>query len=246
MKFYQFFSMNVKRSTMGWCLLFTSLVLGTNLQRGFAQQIITQKENRDQAYHHLQKLEEGVLIVVLKTDYRKKEELQRILDNDSSSKKTKKKAKKRLEKSNQERSVLHEELISAFHQTYTFSAFRCIYDADLGDFKSGKRGLFINENLEKDPSILLEEKLPFYYAHEEYTKSSDGVRVLSYIIFDEERNRLPPPFPSVKITDLGPAMLLRSVFDKNEYKSGFAIVERLDYLLKHRMATLRQKAEKSR
>lgn len=220
-------------------ILWMIVIFLVNVQQADAQQVISTSTDRAIAYNHLSQLQKGTLVMVLKSDNKKRTELQKVIDSKKSSASQRRRAEKQLKNSIRDRNKFHFDLIDGFAQAYTFSDYRWIYDSDLVEFMDGEKGLLLDNKLNRDENIEIKTDGAVYYAREGYTQSSESARVLSYIVYDSESKQLKFPFPSVKISNIGPAMIFRSLFDKTEYRDGISIVERFDYLLKHRMASLR-------
>ena len=218
-------------------LLFMAVIL-INSVPASAQQWSASSEEKLQAYEQLIDLQGGMLVVVLKADRKKMTQLKKILANENTKPNQKKKAEKQLKKSMREKKNFHLDLVKSFQLIYTFSDNRFIYDHDVVHAMDGQPGLFLNEDLEYDRTLVISKNQSVYYAREGYS-STDGSRVLSYMVYDDAGAELGYPFPSVKLTDVGPALLYRSIFEGSDYRPASTIVERFDYLLKHRMAILR-------
>jgi hypothetical protein len=230
------------KTAIGASIVFYSLIFLVASSKVSAQQWSATDEEKITAYQHLLDLKDGILIIVLKADQKKIIELRKIIDSQTAKPSQKRRAEKHLKKVLRDKRNFHLDLVESFHQIYTFSKFQIIYDHDLSAYMDGQTGLFLNRTLEYDPLLEVSEEDNVYYAREGYTNMS-GDRVLSYIVYDAEGIELDFPFPSVKLTDVGPAMLYRSIFEKSDYRPASSIVERFDFLLKHRMATLRAAVE---
>ncbi len=204
-----------------------------------AQQLITEHEDRVAAYQHLTQLRNGTLIVLLKSGAEQVAELEDIISGDKSTASQKKRAEKMLKRLKKEKAQFHSDLISAFNELYTFSEYTFVYDKDLLGFKDGNLNVQLGKDLKPANKEIVGEP---YYMKEEYTNPQDGARILSFIIYDKENNRIKHPFPSVKISDTGPVMMLKLIFDSSSdhYREASDIVERLDYKLKHRLAKLQE------
>lgn len=197
-----------------------------------------------EALTHLQQLQQGTLVFVLKSDAKKREALQTVIDHPNTSSSQRKRAEKQLKTSIRDKHNFHSDLVKALRQTYTFSDYRLIYDNDLTQFMTSfDAGNLLTDELKRDERITLTKTKPVYYAKEEYTDYASSSRVLSYVIYDENNEQTKAPFPTVKVSNLGPAMLIKSIFNKSDYRDGIVIAERLDYMLKHRMATLSNEEE---
>lgn len=226
------------RTTLRASILLILTILFSNTPIATAQQLTSSLEQKRIAYEQLIDLESSTLLVVLKSDQKKIKALTKIINNNSAKPSQKRKAQKQLKKTLRERTDFHDQLIESFHEIYTFSKFRFMYDHDLANFKNGQTGLFLDRKAQYDQSILIQDKSNIYYAIEGYS-SHEGSRVLSYIVHNSQGKALDFPFPSVKLTSVGPALLYRSIFEKSDYRDANVIVERFDYLLKHRLVKLR-------
>ena len=205
-----------------------------------AQQWIASTSDKKEAYQHLKTLQEANLIFVLNTESKKLNELERIQSDPKSTKGAKKRAAKQSKKIAIQRRQFSLELAQALDTIYTFSPYRLIFDYDLKDHLDGQKHLFLTPDLGYYNDSTHVSSSISYFAREGYMDGSEGARTLSYIVYDNNFDVMRFPFPSVKITDVGPAMLIRSIFEKNEYRPGSSIIKRLDELLHHRLAMLEE------
>ncbi len=237
MKLLNRFSIDRPSWSMGAAVLSIILAIG---MPSHAQQLIATDEEKQIAFQELSRLQKGTLVVVLKSDKKQLDALDDVIQSEKSNRGQKKRAMKQRKKLMEGRKGFQADLVKAFYNLFTFSDFVVVFDHDLTKFKDDvEEGVFLNKKLEYDSSIELKEG-DIFFAREGYTDPQEGARVLSYIVYDDENNRLDHPFPSVKISNLGPTMILKGVFENSDYRNADLVVERFDYKLKHRMATLRE------
>ncbi len=236
---------DAKTQTGRLTLLIISIFFSIN-HVTFGQQWISSKASKTETYHHLSRLQTGTLIVVLKSDKKKLDELQNLASSQTASSSQKRKAEKQYKKAKKQRESFHLDLTQAFKDAYTFSDYRFIHDHDLSAFLNGDKHLFVDHELRYNVTMDQTDSTALYFAREGYTSDTESSRVLAYVVHDAEGHALASPFPSVKLTDVGPALLFRSLFEGTEYRKGSVIAERFDYLLRHRMAVLKEQIEKAK
>lgn len=152
----------------------------------------------------IEDLKEGVLVVRLKSNNRKINALQESIaknpnDNDN--------LKRQLKLAKAESKQEGKAIIQAFKAEYSFSEVVFMHDTASMALKKGQRkGLFLDEKLEKLPDLSLENRFLCLLASGKSASGAEGFKIL-----DATLEELPQPFPSfVRLNTLG--YLMNSIF----------------------------------
>lgn len=232
-------STNSWKTVISRQFLLTALIFLGMFRQIDAQQLLTSADDKEQALYHLSQLEKGTLIILLKGDKKKREELQRVIQSESSTAAQRKHARKQYDASVENRKNFQLELAQALRSFYSFSDYRLLYDHDLQLLLDHSETNFLNDSLEVSQSISISDTSATYLLKEEY---QDGV--LSFVLYDFNSNQIPYPAPTVKLTPAGPALIFRSIFNNSDYRKASNIVERFDHTLHERLEALKLYKEK--
>ena len=223
---------------IGFSVILVILLSACLSMRSNAQLVYSQ-EDYQTAHEHLEKLQEGTLVVILKSSKKKLDLLEENMNNPQLSRSEKKRARKMHEKEQAERQYVLDSLIAAIKAFYKFSDYRFVYDTDLDSLRAGSDGYFLDENRQYDKAIELDRTRPYYYLMERYTPDLDGSRVYALVFLDDNLKVLKPPFPYfIKLIKVGPVALARLLVKKSAYVSLVTTITRLDKRLHSRLESI--------
>jgi hypothetical protein len=154
------------------------------------------KNRRSFAAESIRELKGGILVVRLSTNNRKLTELERLANNAELKASNREKFSSMAETVKAETRLENRQLMEAFAEKYTFSEVLFMYDTSIQALKNGvRKGIFLNGNLEPDPSLSLadEQWLMAYYGE---PISSGKTFVEGLVISDRKLDMMPDPFPS--------------------------------------------------
>ena len=181
-------------------------------------------------------IKNGALIVQLPTRTKKLNKMREVLNNPNTDANSKERLQLLIDKTEQTTANDNRLLVENLHKIYTFSKFYVLYDTEMEAFEKGSRkGIFLNEKMEIDPSIELTEK-EYCFLMEGLTSSGTQNyknSLEAFIILNQNKQRLINPFPyyyrinSLKYT-------VNSIFDKKNAKGRHLgdIVKKLNVRLK--------------
>ncbi len=186
-------------------------------------------ERKKIAEQAIEDLKGGTLILRLKSKHNKISKLKELLANPNLKDATKDRLNNNLKTTIDEKDRFNSSLIEAFETYYNFSNVFYMYDTASVDLKDGQRsGIFLNKNLELDPSI----KIPsgkFFVIKIGTTDSSTTTGVEALVLMDEKFMDLAPPFPYyVRINSI--SRLFTRIFNHRNLvrKDSTAIVQKLE------------------
>lgn len=196
---------------------------------------IAQNEQWDMtASDHIEAMQSGSLIVLLKSEHKKIEALQSIANDTRQSNRQRKKAKKLIEKTIQSRDHFHRQLIQGMHRYFTIAPTYFISDYQLDAFRSGDPHILLDSTLQTLGVTAQELKSPFYFAREGFTSGSQGAQTHVYAIYDAAMNPI-HSLPAVKITRIGFDAWLKLLVGKSTYRDGNKIAESWNSMLLKRL-----------
>lgn len=171
--------------------IITNLFCGLNV---YAQEL-SYSERKAIAHEAIKELKEGTLVLRLKSKQTKLVALNDLLAKEGLSAKERNNIEKRIETTISERDAYNKSLVDAFEDKFTFAEVYYMYDTASIALKSGVReGIFLNNNLQLDPSIIIPEGA-FFVAKTGTTNSTSTTGVEAVIIMDGQFNDLQRPFP---------------------------------------------------
>ncbi len=169
------------------------------------QQQHSKEEAARQSREAIHRLRNGTLIVRLPSQRAKIEALQDIIQNTPADNPRRKRLEKLLEQTLADKREFGENMMKAFQEAYDFSEVRFMYDTATSSLGSGKRDVFLDENLEVHPGLSLDETPYFilgFGSTSTANERSDGVEAM--IIMDEDLEPLQSPFPYYgRLNDFG-------------------------------------------
>jgi hypothetical protein len=171
-------------------IIFLSFVSAWSL---FAQQY----NNTD----YIKLLKKGTLIVKLPTYSTKIAAMQKLIDDPTVSESKKKRLKQLAEIAASDAKNLAENMMAAFDSAYTFSKVLYTYDRQYDNLKAGQLdGIFLNENLQYDPSIEASSS-PFFVLRFGSTSKSGTYGIDAMVIMNDQLKDLQSPFPYYQRTN---------------------------------------------
>lgn len=136
-----------------------------------------------------EKLSKGVLIVRLTSNNRKIQALENLVRDHPDSKRH----KKLLKKTKQKTLDLQKATIASYTNSYSFSEVYYVMDSDMKKLLEGiKKGVFLNENLEKDMTKDITGR-DFFFSY--VGNPSAGTNTRSLLITDSKNQLVTKPFP---------------------------------------------------
>lgn len=192
-------------------------------------QELTKVERTEKAKQAIEDLEGGTLVLRLKSKNNKISKLEELMASPTIKDETKNKLRKELENTIDERNRYNLSLTNAFEEHYKFSDIYYIYDTASLSLKKGARsGIFLNKNLELDPSISIPDGT-FFVIRTGTTDSSTTTGVEALVIMDQNLKDLVRPFPYyVRVNSI--SRLFTRVFNHKKLvrKDSNEIVQKLE------------------
>ena len=181
-----------------------------------------QQANRtalEEAKAWLALLENGTLVVRLSTGTNKAKALQKMIDSPNTGEKDRSSYVKMLEKSRQAVKSQNQWLIAALRSKYSFSKLLFLPDTAATQLKNGVRnGIFVNDNLELDPTLKLEGGflVGFYgTSQSDINTNNEGISII-----DPQLKPMPYHFPAfVGRTSI--RRIFEALFNKSTEKEHF-------------------------
>lgn len=159
------------------------------------EEALNLKERRELAAENIKKLEKGLLIVRLESQQKKIETFQELIGGGKLNEKTEKKIRSRLEGTMAKTESASKAIIKAFHEKYRFSDFLFMFDTASVSLKNGAQsGIFINKDLEVDPTLTLDNR-PWFVLRFGATSADSGQSIEAMVIMDDTFEDLQSPFP---------------------------------------------------
>ena len=155
----------------------------------------------------------GVLVIRLSSYRNKINTLERLLKDENISSTKRETLEEELALTIHSRDTSNISLVKAFRQEYKFSDWLIMYDTASASLKKGvQSGIFLNRQLELDPSIHLNDRsyCVVQWKHTE-EESSSGLR--SLVVMDREYQQLERPFPYYTRSNNPAKFALRSFGD---------------------------------
>ncbi|MCC6724421.1 MAG: hypothetical protein IT258_07915 [Saprospiraceae bacterium] len=149
----------------------------------------------DTAIAKIYRLKKGTLVFRLSTGSSTTKALQKLIDSPDVLPKDRDRYQKMLEKTRAEVSLQNQDLIASLREKYSFSKLIFMPDTAATRLKNGIReGIFVNDNMELDPTISLEGGfLVSFYGHSQsdLNTNNEGINII-----DHQLQNIPYPFPS--------------------------------------------------
>lgn len=182
------------------------------------------------AIQQIHQLKEGTLILRLKSNAKKINELEQILAKETLKSKERKRFQKQLDKTVTSTNFINKELVRSFREHYDFSNYLIMYDTSMAKLENQKSGFFLTDSLEVDPKLTLPDTNYFLIAVGTRNRGK-GRGIEALLIMDKQSKVLVQPFPyGLQITTL-----LRKLFalfeGANYLKELGPVVEKLNFKL---------------
>lgn len=175
------------------------------------------KRSRHRAYLYAKELNEGSLVVVLKTNAKRLKELGILSRKPELSEVQRGVIKDKIKKTQAETKLINDGLISGFSMAYSFSNVYFMYDTNLTQLSDGStKGIFVDETGAIDKTIeMMEEN--YYICNYVLVSASNNTEGL--VIFDSESNRVKQPFPGVAVaSSSGLNSLFQLLINNDKYQ----------------------------
>jgi len=189
----------------------------------------TSKEKIAIAEKAIKDLKEGILIVRLKSKHSKISKLQSLSSSKDVDNATKARIKNTLKREIEERNTLNNQIVKGFEEFYYFSTVYFMYDTSSISLKNGvQEGIFLNNNLEVDPTIKLNNK-PFFVLRYGTTDLNNTSGIEAWVVMNKQLEDMERPFPyhaALKGID-NFKQLLREAFDPRTKAERKALKKRL-------------------
>jgi hypothetical protein len=167
-------------------------------------------------------LKQGTLVVRLPSNQRKIKALEASLDKAEPNTSRARWLEKELAYTRESTLEFNTNMVKALNEAYTFSGLRFTYDYFTPQIKTGQwEGIFLNEDLEVDPSIGPGEGQPFLLTFGRTQKeASDGIEAM--VLMTNKLERFPKPFPYYqRLNDF--EAFIGSLFPKDNQKEEDAL-----------------------
>lgn len=147
------------------------------------------------AVDHIKALKEGTLIIKLPTHTTKLNAMRELADDPEVYPERRERLKKLIAETEADAQQFNESMTMAFDSNYTFSKVLFTYDYHYDQLKAGEmKGIFLNKNLEKDPSIKIEEG-PYYILRFGSSQREGSYGVDAMVVMTDQMKDLSAPFP---------------------------------------------------
>jgi hypothetical protein len=157
------------------------------------EDILLPQERKAYAEKSIVELKNGVLVVRLKTNHRKITTLQETANNSKLKPKQRARHQRLLEGTIATRDKMNQSIINMFLDSFHFCPIYVMYDTSSKTLMGGTRsGIFLNKNLELDPSITLPTGKSVFMVN--YMKKSANFP-FDVLIMRRLKKRLEEPFP---------------------------------------------------
>lgn len=163
----------------------------------FGQDTLTREERINLAKENIKELKEGVLVVRIATNNNKITELERLTASGELDAGFKKQLEKELDKTVRDTENMAFAMRDAFTNGYLFSKQVYFIPDTVSSqlFDGVRKGIFLNEDMEIDPSIAIDQGASLYMAYVGTPPLATTSGKKSIIITDDEGEILPAPFP---------------------------------------------------
>ncbi len=192
-----------------------------------------------EAVEHIQQLQEGCLLVVLRTNHKRLANLNRALSKEGLSKRKIKYLNKNKAKTIEEDGYYNDALIAAMQSNYNFSDFAFTTDAYVDAWLDGSQSklqLVDAQMNDTDATDCIADG-NFYILEDGYT--SGEMKFYALIFHDAQYNRLAPPFPYyINLSNAGPISLANGLLGKSDYRAFPEMIDRMQVKLSKRAAKL--------
>lgn len=174
------------------------------------------------AVDHIIALKEGTLIIKLPTHTTKLNAMRELADDPEVYPERRERLKKLIAETEADAQQFNENMTMAFDSNYTFSKVLFTYDYHYDRLKAGEmEGIFLNKNLEKDPSIKIEEG-PYYILRFGSSQREGSYGVDAMVVMTDQMKDLSAPFPYYqRLNDF--SAFLGSIFPAPEQEKRDAI-----------------------
>ena len=138
-----------------------------------AQPTFNEKANREEAFLAVKEMKYGgVLVVRLKTNHIKIKSLQRELSNPNLKPGKRKRIQGILDETITRKDAINSTMANAFLDSFSFCPIYLCYDSSANTLKSAKTGIFLNRDLQIDPTISIPDTSNIFIAYY-HEKSGD-------------------------------------------------------------------------
>lgn len=194
---------------------------------------LSRSERKAIARKAIQSLKNGTLVVRLKSKNNKIKKIEELLASNELKESTRARLRKELTSTIDQRNKYNTSLTNAFSNLYSFSNVYYMYDTASVSLKKGvKSGIFLDKNLELDPSIKIPEG-DFFIVKTGTTNSTSTTGIQALVIMDKNLKDLSRPFPYyVRINSI--ARLFTRVFNHRNLvkKDSREVVQKLERKLR--------------
>ncbi len=159
-------------------------------------------------------LKNGVLIVLLKTNAKRIQQLEILSRSSEYSEKQKQNVLLKIAAIKKETLLKNQALIEGFNREYRFSEVYFAFDTSLTSIQKGiKKGIFVNDNLSIDKSISIETNHIYFcrYGLVSTSQEKEGL-----VITDINNKKIPRPFPSVSVSGASGFLLILNLITNDE------------------------------
>lgn len=213
---------------ISYLLLFTCLIIFNNLQAQDSLNQATELEILEEenqyvptktlklynAYNSGLELQNGILIVLLRSESKRLSQLETLSRSSEYSEKEKQYILEKIGFIKEEADFVNQALIDGFNEKYKFSEVYFAYDTSLTSIQKGiKKGIFVADYPVIDKTITMEEKTIFLcrYGLVSKSQSKDGLTLMNV-----NGQKIKNPFPTVSVAGSSGALLILNLFTNDE------------------------------
>ncbi len=185
-------------------LLLACLGLIFSIPINAQNEVVSRSERKAIAEQSIKDLNNGTLILRLKSKRNKIKKLKELLSAPDIKEGVRVKLSKELGRTIDERNRYNITLVDAFENHYSFSNIYYMYDTASVSLKNGTRkGIFLDKNLEFDPNIEIPEG-NFFVVKTGTTNATSTTGVEAIVIMNKELKDMQRPFPYyVRLNSIG-------------------------------------------
>ncbi len=175
------------------CLFVLSLSFQSNAQ---FYEIADYIKRASTARDHISQLQEGTLVIRLRSRSKNIKAMQASLDSAQLSEKQRKRLTKQMNDMIREISTENHQIVIALKKHYIFSEYRVVLDTAMHQlFAKKESGYFLNDDLQTEKNLSIDFSKPVYILKYGPTQLSENNRQEGLVITDFEKNDLKAPFP---------------------------------------------------
>jgi len=198
------------------------------LLEGNTNYLTPRKQRRFTAYEEAGALQDGALIVLLRSNSKHLKQLEILSRSSEYSEKQQRNILKKIAVIKKETQLVNQALIKGFEMMYGFSTVYYTYDTCLTAIRNGiKKGVFLDKSGVIDQTITIQTDtvLLCKYGMVSTSQEKDGL-----IVTDLDNNKIKAPFPSVIVSGNSGILLFLNLFTSDEVYAKRSIARDIEKL----------------